>query len=67
MKTIKAFQTSDGKLFEDQQQAELHETFLESKQVIEDFLQDKSNPYKSVAQRGMARNVITHWENWKNK
>jgi hypothetical protein len=67
MKQIKAFQTTDGALFEDEDRAELHETFLKSKQVIEEFLQDKSNPYKSVAQRGMARNVITHWENWKNK
>jgi|DEB19_MinimDraft_3_1074340.scaffolds.fasta_scaffold32582_2 hypothetical protein len=67
MKTVQAFQTSDGKLFDDEEQAELHETFLESRQVIEEFLQDKANPYKSVAQRGIARNVITHWENWKNK
>ena len=67
MKQIKAFQTTDGALFEDETQAELHETFLKSKKVIEEFLQDRSNPYKSVAQRGMARNVITHWENWKNK
>jgi hypothetical protein len=34
---------------------------------IEEFLNDKEFPYKSVPQRAIARNTITMWELWRGK
>lgn len=65
MKPINAFQTSDGKIFSDQLEAEKYEIFLSKREVIERFLDTDENPYISIPHRAIARNSIVAWESWK--
>jgi hypothetical protein len=67
MKTVTAFQSSDGELFSDEESAQRHEFFLSNKELIEDFLASEDNPYKSVAHRGIVHGSITRWEFWRAK
>lgn len=67
MKTVSAFETTDGKLFNSERAAKLHQTFLNEQTSIEEFLNGKEFPYKSVPQRAIARNTITMWELWRSK
>jgi hypothetical protein len=67
MKTINAFQTSDGMLFESQIDAEKHEMSLSKRSIIEDYLDSDLNAYTGHAQRGMARVAVINWELWKVK
>lgn len=67
MKSIVAFETTDGRIFGSETAAELHQTFLDQQSVIEGFMAHEDFPYKSVPQRAIARNTITQWELWKNR
>jgi hypothetical protein len=67
MKQVQAFQTSDGKLFDDSTQAERHELFLKKQMVVDEFLDSGLNPYQGIAQRSIARSTIINWELWKVK
>jgi len=67
MKPIKAYQTSDGSLFETQREAERHEMLLKKEGVVETFLDDELNLYKGHAHRAMARQTVINWELWKSK
>lgn len=67
MKTINAFQTSDGTLFALKLEAERHEMSLLKRSSIEDYLDSELNPYAGHAHRSMARNTIANWELWKVK
>lgn len=64
MKTISAFQTSDGKVFIAESDAKKHEKFLEHRNVVEDFLNSDLNPYKTIAHKSIARNTVINWELW---
>lgn len=65
MKQVTAFQTSDGKIFHNEQDALLHETTLDKIHEIDCFLASDSNPYRAVPQKVIARSSILSWENWK--
>tara|TARA_R110000868_G_scaffold260253_2_gene518450 strand:+ start:298 stop:531 length:234 start_codon:yes stop_codon:yes gene_type:complete len=65
MKTIVAFETSDGSIFSSEQAAEKHEMSLSKRSVIEAYLDSDLNAYTGHAQRGMARTVVINWELWK--
>ena len=67
MKEIQAFQTSDGKLFDELLQAQRHELFLKKQVIVEEFLDGNLNPYQAMAQRSIARSTIINWEFWKVK
>jgi len=67
MKEIQAFQTSDGKLFDELLQAQRHELFLKKQVIVEEFLDGNLNPYQAMAQRSIARSTIINWELWKVK
>lgn len=67
MKSITAFQTSDGQIFPSEALAEKHEILLSKESVVDEFLSSAFNPYKSHAHGGMARNTIINWEHWKSK
>ena len=67
MKTISAFQTSDGKIFAIESEAQRHEKFLQHRNVVEDFLNSELNSYKNFAQKSIARNTVINWELWKTK
>jgi hypothetical protein len=67
MKTINAFQTSDGMLFESQTDAEKHEMSLSKRSIIEDYLDSELNAYTGHTQRGIARVAVINWELWKVK
>ena len=67
MEKIEAFKASDGSLWESQDKAERQELFLQKDMIVEEFLDDNINPYKSLAQRSIARTTIINWELWKNK
>ena len=63
MKTVKAFQTSDGRIWETEDQARKHETFLVHSVLIDKYLDSEHNPYRG-SQRVIARNTIVSWETW---
>lgn len=65
MKTISAYQTSDGKVFTSELEAKQHEMFLEKQDVVEDFLNSAWNKYQSRVQKNIARSTVTSWELWK--
>jgi hypothetical protein len=67
MKTIQAFQTSDGKVFTIEAEAKKHEKFLEHRNVVEEFLASELNPYVASVQKSIARNTVINWELWKIK
>lgn len=67
MKTITAFVTNDGQVFERLETAQVHEVFLQNQDVIENFLDSELNPYKAKIQRAIARQSIVCWETWKTK
>jgi hypothetical protein len=67
MKTVTAFQTSDGEIFPDQDSAEYHEFFLKNKQMVDEFIDSDANPYQGIAHKNMARNTVMRWELWRAK
>jgi hypothetical protein len=67
MKTVNAFETSDGTLFASEIEAEKHEMALSKRSIIEDYLDSDLNAYTGHAQRGMARVAVINWELWKAK
>lgn len=66
MEQVKAFKTSDGTLFDSEDQAARHEAFLKHSNVVEEFLDSDLNPYNGP-QRVIARNSIINWQLWKTK
>ena len=67
MKQIKAFQTTDGQLFDDKAQAEKHQLFLSKQDTINEYLKSEMNPYKGRTQQSITRTTIINWELWKVK
>lgn len=67
MKQIKAFQTSDGLLFPEKEQAEKHQTFLDKKDLITNFVKSEENPYRGKSQMAIVGATIINWETWKVK
>jgi hypothetical protein len=67
MRKITAFQTTDGKLFDNNVEASKHEESLKAADQIDAFLDHADNPYVSGPQRSIARNTIINWIIWKNK
>jgi len=67
MKHVYAYETSDGKLFMKELEAEKHEMSLSKRGLIEDYLDSDLNAYTGHAQRGMARIAVINWELWKVK
>jgi len=67
MKHVTAIQTSDGQLFSDPFDAQVHQEILDSKDRIEEFMAHPDFPYRSVPQKAIARNVIAMWESRKKK
>ena len=67
MKTITAYQTKDGKLFDSEEEAKKHEMFLSKHDVIDEFLKSILNPYVALPQKSIARQAIINWELWKKE
>lgn len=67
MKTVTAFRTTDGELFEEEHRAQQHEVWLQKKEMFEAFLNSESNHYKSVSQRSIVKLSLINWEFWKIK
>jgi hypothetical protein len=65
MKQITAYETRDGKIFTDQEEAAYHEGFLDQHQIIERCLDEFK--HQGSAQRSVARQAIHHWEQWRHK
>ena len=65
MKTITAFMTSNGSLFETELQAQTYEIMLEKQGIIDSYLISEANVYNSGPQRTIARQSIISWEVWK--
>lgn len=66
MKEIKAFMTNDGRMFVSEEEAKIHEEYLNIFPVIDAFLDSDDNSYKGVPQRAIARKSIAEWEKWKD-
>jgi hypothetical protein len=67
MKTIQAFQTTDGKVFTSEEDAKKHEVFLSQHDVIDNFLKSHLNTYIALPQKSIARQAIINWELWKKE
>ena len=67
MKEIKAFMTKDGQMFVSEDEAKIHEDYLNIFPVIDAFLDSEDNSYNSVPQRAIVRISIAKWEKWKDK
>lgn len=67
MKSITAFQTKDGKLFDNEDDAKKHEMFLSKHDIIDEFLKSILNPYVALPQKSIARQAIINWELWKKE
>lgn len=67
MKTVNAFQTSDGSLFETKNLAEKHEVTVSKTPLIDEFLASEFNKYPTRQQSVIARNSIISWELWSEK
>ena len=67
MKEIKAFITSDGRLFTVQDEAISHEEHLKVYPVIDAFLDSSANEYHGVPQKAIVRKSIALWEKWKEQ
>jgi hypothetical protein len=67
MKTITAFQASDGTLFSNAEAAEKHDMMLSKEKDVDEFLNSKLNLYQGHAHRSMARSTVINWELWKSK
>jgi hypothetical protein len=65
MKSIKAYQTDDGKIYASEDEARRHEVALSKQADIDHFLSSASNPYTATPQRSIARQSIINWELWK--
>ena len=66
MKAIQAFVTSDGILFQNEEEAAQHEADLAILPTIDAFLNSTANTYQGVPQKSIARQAIARWEKWKN-
>jgi hypothetical protein len=67
MDIISAFKTRDGKIFETKFEADMHEMHLAKRDVFEEFLNSDFNPYQSIPQKALARNVVINWELFRMK
>lgn len=67
MKEVKAFLTSDGKIFVNEDEAKIHEEFLNINPIIEAFLSSTANPYHGFTQRAIVRRAIASWEQWRSE
>jgi hypothetical protein len=67
MKIISVFQTTDGTLFQNEQDAEKHEMSFVKARLIDEFLDSDSNGYTGLAHDTIVRNSLVNWEIWKSK
>lgn len=67
MKEIKAFVTSDEKIFSSEEDARMHEEHMRIYPIIDAFLDSEENTYRGVPQRAITRRAIATWELWKDK
>ena len=63
MKKVTAYETRDGKVFADEEEAAMHEAFLDINHIVEQCLDEFK--YQGPAQRAISRQAIMHWEQWR--
>ena len=67
MEEVKAYKTSDGKIFPYMEQAQDHEDSLKWIGKINQFIESTSCPYTSGAQNSMMVKTIVAWEKFKTE
>ncbi len=67
IETVKAYRASDGELFESEVEAERHQTFVDQKDLINEFINSDLNQYNNGAQRGIVAKTGVGWEMYKAK
>ncbi len=65
MKTIKAYQTSDGKIFESLTEAKVHEKCEKLMPEINAFMSSKDCKYNNQAHARIVINTLIAWHFWK--
>jgi hypothetical protein len=65
MKTIQAFQTSDGRIFETEMAASQYEYQISVKRGMEDFFNSPYWGFTNKNYKTQALRFITKWEEWK--
>jgi hypothetical protein len=67
MKSIQAYQSSDGKIFATEEEAKKHEMHLLKNDMVDEFLKSSHNFYVALPQKSIARQAIISWELWKKE
>ena len=62
MKKVEAFETTDGKLFNQELDAKIHQAILNKGKFIDDFLASEYCPYKNPMPISIAKRVLVGWE-----
>lgn len=65
MEEVRAYKTTDGRLFAHKEQADDHEFALEWLKQVEEFHSSPLCPYTSGTQYGMIGKIIVAWEKFK--
>lgn len=65
MKTIEAYQTSDGKIFKSLTEARVHEECEKLMPEINAFMSSVDCRYNNQAQAKIVRNTLLAWHFWK--
>tara|TARA_R110000868_G_scaffold257825_1_gene515077 strand:+ start:463 stop:675 length:213 start_codon:yes stop_codon:yes gene_type:complete len=65
MKLIEAYQASDGALFPTSNQCQEHETSLQWRAKISEFMESDLCAYKRGAGYGMVNKIVVAWEQFK--
>lgn len=67
MQQVMVFRTSDGALFENEEEGQEREASLMWRTRVAEFIQSPLCPYKNSAQATMAGNAIIAWEQFKTE
>jgi hypothetical protein len=67
MERIAAYQTADGKIFADAQDAIKHDKYLAMMPEIELFMNSSYCQYNNQAHRKIVENTILAWKDWCDK
>ncbi len=64
MKKVQAYLTSDGSLFENENDAFAYESCITIRLLIPEFLESSHNTYPKAAQKTIITNSIISWETY---
>ena len=67
MQEVQSYKTNDGKLFENLNEAILHENYLKHKPEISEFMRSEFCEYKGGAHQTIIERTLANWILWQAK